>query len=127
MAKILRPRKTKTAQRVFGIRAAKKFQLVDRDDAQMVWERLAKYLDFCKRNGYKPRNPLDGDQCGIIQTCGLVFATGRARCRLCGEKIEKGIECVDLFVSFTDGSYNPWTASTGKLHLEADCLYGPGY
>lgn len=43
-------------------------------------------------------------------------ATGRAKCRLCGEKIAKGEQCIRFFFSLTDGTYNAWTAIEGKAH-----------
>ena len=50
-----------------------------------------------------------------------VKASGRATCRICGNKIPKGEECFSFFFSLTDGgSYNPWTAISGKGHIS--CL-----
>jgi hypothetical protein len=47
-------------------------------------------------------------------------ATGRARCRLCGEKIAKGEPEWLFFASFTDGgSYNQWTAV--ECHAHESC------
>jgi len=44
-------------------------------------------------------------------------ATGRARCRICGEKIIKGEKEITFFFSLTDGgTYNPWTAIEGHAH-----------
>jgi len=60
----------------------------------------------------------------------LHTATGRARCRICGEKIAKGENDVQFYASFTDGgSYNPWTAVLCHAHrrcvpdvvIEYDC------
>jgi len=49
-----------------------------------------------------------------------VMATGRCRCRQCGEKIKKGEIAIPFFASFTDGSYNSWTATRGYIHKN-DC------
>lgn len=44
-------------------------------------------------------------------------ATGRARCRICGEKIEKGLLVIKFTASFTDGgSHNEWTAVDCQVH-----------
>lgn len=42
--------------------------------------------------------------------------TGRARCRICGEKIEKGADGFGFYASLTDASYNSWTAVECKAH-----------
>ena len=49
-----------------------------------------------------------------------VVATGRATCRQCGKKIVRGEKAVPFFVSFTDGSYNPWTSMRAFIHFD-DC------
>jgi len=47
----------------------------------------------------------------------LRIATGRAKCRICGEKIVKGDDDVQFAHSFTDGgSYNSWTAVDCHAH-----------
>lgn len=50
-------------------------------------------------------------------TSEIKAATGRARCRVCGEKIAKGDDDLVFFASFTDGSYNSWTAIECHAHL----------
>ena len=51
----------------------------------------------------------------------LALGTGRAKCRLCGNKIGKGDIELRFFASFTDGgSYNAWTAS--ECHVHASCV-----
>lgn len=47
-------------------------------------------------------------------------ATGRATCRECGKKIKKGDRVVRFPYSFTDGSYNSFTAYDCYIHLD-DC------
>lgn len=45
------------------------------------------------------------------------ISTGRPRCRICGQKIQKGELEYSFFFSTTDGgSYNPWTAISGHVH-----------
>jgi hypothetical protein len=58
------------------------------------------------------------DSCEINESpdIELAWATGRARCRVCGEKIGKGEEEYKFFFSVSDGSYNPWTAIQGHAH-----------
>lgn len=47
-----------------------------------------------------------------------VVASGRARCRVCGNKIVKGDHAYEFFASFTDGgSYNSWTSVTCFAHV----------
>lgn len=93
-----------------GLRAKRKFNLLDDGDTRAIWQDWGK-----DGHGYH------GDQYGQAQCYGTVKATGRARCRYCGEKIAKGLDCFDLYVSFTDGGYNPWTATVGRLHMQQDC------
>lgn len=50
----------------------------------------------------------------------LPLASGRATCRCCGEKIEHGDEQLIFPYSFTDASYNSWTAVEAHVHLR-DC------
>ena len=50
----------------------------------------------------------------------LHYGTGRATCRICGQKITKGALDVRFAHSFTDGSYNPWTAV--ECHAHKDCV-----
>jgi hypothetical protein len=53
-------------------------------------------------------------------------ATGRATCRICGEKISRGSRSILGYISLTDGgTYNPWTAVDAHVH-EA-CLLRAGY
>lgn len=47
-----------------------------------------------------------------------VFASGRARCRICGEKITKGKQEIKFFFSNADGSYNSWMSIEGHVHDE---------
>ena len=49
-------------------------------------------------------------------TIELTAGTGRARCRICGERIAKSVECWDFFASFTDGGYTAWTSMPCKAH-----------
>lgn len=45
------------------------------------------------------------------------IGTGRASCRQCGNKIKKGEKAIKFPYSFTDGSYNAWTAVTCQIHV----------
>lgn len=47
-------------------------------------------------------------------------ATGRARCRICGEKIAKGETEWKFYHNFQDGSYSAWTAV--ECHAHEACL-----
>ena len=45
-----------------------------------------------------------------------IVASGRARCRICGQKIAKGLDCWDFFHNFQDAGYSAWTAVECKAH-----------
>ena len=47
-------------------------------------------------------------------------SSGRAHCRQCGNKIAKGEKSILFPYSFTDGSYNGWTAIDCQIHYD-DC------
>ena len=48
----------------------------------------------------------------------IVDGTGRATCRICGAKIEKGAKTLKYFVSHGDGgSYNPNKGVEASAHL----------
>lgn len=53
-------------------------------------------------------------------TVEIKTATGRAKCRICGEKIEKGSHDVLFFHSLTEASYNSWNAS--ECHAHPGCV-----
>ena len=54
-----------------------------------------------------------------------IVATGRARCRICGQKIIKGDSDVKFLASFDDGgSYNAWRSVT--CHAHEGCLADNG-
>lgn len=52
--------------------------------------------------------------------CELKTATGRAKCRVCAQQISKGSPEWVFPFSFTDGSYNSWTAV--ECHAHKSCL-----
>lgn len=49
-----------------------------------------------------------------------VVGTGRAKCRVCGDKVPKGENCWAFFATFTDSGHNPWTCVETKAHK--NCL-----
>lgn len=60
-----------------------------------------------------------GQEIGIAMTCDgekSIMASGRATCRECGKRIEGMTEAIPFYVSFTDGSYNSWTATKAYIH-----------
>lgn len=44
--------------------------------------------------------------------------TGRATCRQCGKKIQKGEKSIGFFYSLSESSYNSWTACWCQIHLD---------
>jgi hypothetical protein len=46
----------------------------------------------------------------------LHIATGRARCRICGDKIAKGQADVQFYHSLSESTYNPWNATLCHAH-----------
>jgi hypothetical protein len=60
-----------------------------------------------------------GQEIGTAMTCDrekFIQASGRATCRECGKRIEPMTEAIPFYVSFTDGSYNSWTATKAYIH-----------
>ena len=49
-----------------------------------------------------------------------VSKSGRARCRVCGEKIKKGEWEILFYHSFADAQYNSWTAV--ECHAHETCM-----
>lgn len=61
------------------------------------------------------------DQFEIVEspTAWIVDASGRARCRICGEKIAKGRQAAVFYASLNEESYNPWAPT--KCHAHVEC------
>lgn len=79
----------------------KKFFLIDKWDINSIREDAAKGNNLSVHMPYLEKG----------------IATGRARCRSCGEKIVKGEPEIKFPYAFTDGgSYNSWTAVECHIH-----------
>ena len=88
---------------------------IERSDAKSIRD----HAQFSRDHEGKIRGDQHGN-CVTLDGFATVSASGRARCRECGDRIAKGDAAIPIYVSFSDGSYNPWTATAAYIHF-ADC------